>query len=462
MLLKDKRAGILLHITSLDSKEGIGTLGAGAYAFVDFLKDAGQTYWQLLPLNPIGPGDSPYQSPCAFAGEPLLIDLELLCQQKLLSRDEIKHIPSNSGKTDYETVKKHKIPLLLKAAGRFDTKSEEFRQFKTENAHWLESFANFQQEEAGTAKKHTEILQYLFYKQWFDLKTYANKRGVYIIGDIPFYVAPRSSDVKSNPRLFKVGRDLTPTLVAGVPPDLFTKDGQLWGNPIYNWEQHRSENYGWWTARMAHCKKLYDVTRIDHFRAFSTYYTIPYGQETARQGRWEQGVGYSFFEQLERALGKMNIIAEDLGELSPDVPALLRKTGFPGMKVLQFAFDGNIKNPFLPRYYCKNCVCYTGTHDNDTTMGWYESLSDPERILFARRTPQGKDAAQRLIRYGMKSRANTVIIPLQDWLSLGSEGRMNIPGTTTGNWRWRAEKSLLTKTLRQEIREITAEYGRNH
>ncbi len=461
MLLRDRAAGILLHISSLSGSEGIGTLGEGAYRFVDFLENAGQTYWQILPLNPIGPGESPYQSSSAFAGEPLFIDLRLLCEQGLLKKQEIPHFSTNGNKVDYERVKKVKYPLLLKAAGRFDTSGPEFRQFKTENAFWLESFARFQEKEQGITAEHSQILQFLFFSQWYALKSYANGKGIYIIGDIPFYVAAGSADVMQAPRLFKVGRDLTPTLVAGVPPDLFTADGQLWGNPVYDWDEHKKEGYEWWIARMAHCKRLYDVTRIDHFRAFSTFYTIPYGEKTARNGSWEQGVGYPFFAALERAIGKTDIIAEDLGQLSPDVPRLLERTGFPGMKVLQFAFDGNPKNPFLPRFYKKNCVCYTGTHDNDTTLGWYDTLSHSHRKLFMRRTRgEDTDPARRLIRYGLKSRANTVIIPMQDWLSLGSEHRMNIPGTALGNWRWRMEKTALTEDLYREIREITREYGR--
>ncbi len=461
MLLKDKAAGVLLHISSLNSEEGIGTTGAGAYRFVDFLKNAGQTYWQILPLNPIGPGDSPYQSPSAFAGEPLLIDLEVLKDEGLLKTQEIKSRQKHTQNIDFDKVRQYKMPLLIKAARRFDTNSDKFQCFLEENTAWLEPYARFMAKMSGQTEREVKIIQYFFFSQWTALKEYANKNGVYIIGDIPFYVAPGSADVNENPRLFKVGTDLTPTLVAGVPPDLFTADGQLWGNPVYDWQQHKSEDYAWWIARIAHCKKLYDVIRIDHFRAFSTYYTIPYGEKTARNGRWEQGVGYSFFKALEKKLSKTDIIAEDLGELSPDVPALLEKTGFPGMKVLQFAFDGNPKNPFLPRFYKKNCVCYTGTHDNDTTNGWYESLSEGSRALFWRRTPKNEsDPAKRLIRYAMKSRANTVIIPMQDWLSLGNEARMNIPGTATGNWRWRVEKSALNQDLRQEIREITAEYGR--
>lgn len=460
MLLKDKRAGILAHVSSLYGKEGIGTLGKGAYAFVDFLNLSGQTFWQILPLNPVGAGNSPYQSPCAFAGEPLFIDLELLMEEKLLKKEEIGYFPTNKGKINYEETKKYKIPRLLKAAGRFDTSDDNFRQFIKENELWLIPYGEFTQKEEGIAPKITQVLQYFFFKQWFALKNYANKKGVYIIGDIPFYVAPHSSDVESNSALFKVGRDLTPTLVAGVPPDYFSQDGQLWGNPIYNWDNHRKEGYGWWIRRLEHCKRLYDITRIDHFRAFSTYYAIPYGHKTARNGKWEQGVGYSFFRQLKEKVGEMHIIAEDLGELSPDVPTLLKKTGFPGMKVLQFAFDGNCKNPFLPRFFPKNCVCYTGTHDNDTTQGWYEALSDEEKRLFIRRTPTAENPARRLILYGFKSRANTVIIPMQDWLSLGTEARMNIPGTVFDNWQWRMKKSDLNEALAQEIREITKQFGR--
>lgn len=459
MLLRDKsvkqKRGILLPLFSLPSPHGIGSFGEEAYRFIDFLRATNQSYWQILPLCPVGKGNSPYTSLCSFAGEILYIDLNLLAQEKLLENKEIgeKDFPKN---VDYEAVKKFKIPLLRLAASRFNTKDAEYRDFCEENEYWLKGFADFMGKAGGYEKEFYYITQFLFFKQYNRLHNYASVSDIKIIGDIPFYVAPNSSDVADNPKIFELDEDMNPTLVAGVPPDIFSTDGQLWGNPIYNWEYLQKTDFKWWKQRIIHNLKLYDVLRIDHFRAFADYYCIPADSENAKSGCWKKGVGNRFWESLKNDMGEIPIIAEDLGgEDSPLVIELLNKTGFPNMKVLQFAFNKDLSNPFLPQNFDRPCVCYTGTHDNDTTLGWYEHLSDKEKALFLKTVPQrGTSPVLNLISFAIGSKAETVIIPMQDYMQLDTSARINTPGIPNGNWVWRFQRQDITHELKKLIKNI--------
>lgn len=494
MRLKDKKevkkSGILLPLFSLPSRDGIGTLGREAYRFIDFLASVNQSYWQLLPLCPIGKGDSPYFSPSSFAGEILFIDLELLFENGLLEAAELKDIDFGD-KIDYTNLRKHKIPLLKKAAQRFNQTDKNFKKFKEQNRFWLHDYALFMAIGDATLTKDYvnweeplkyrlpealdnfqlthksdilfyEITQFFFYSQFFTLKAYAKQMGVKFIGDIPFYVAPNSADVWTNPDNFCLNKDMTPTLVAGVPPDIFSKSGQLWGNPIYDWDYMRKTGFSWWKERMLHTAKLYDVIRIDHFRAFADYYAIPTTEKTAISGSWKTGVGEEFFKEIMPFLRDAEIIAEDLGgEDEPRVKELLKSTGFPNMKLLQFAFDSDLSDPFLPQNFGSNCVCYTGTHDNDTTLGWYEKINFKERLLFSRLVcgEQSLSPVDALISFGMQSNANTVIIPMQDYLNLNSNSRTNTPGTSKGNWQWRLTKDYANQELIEKIKKLSL--GRN-
>lgn len=492
MLLRAKKpkneSGILLHISSLPSKYGIGSLGEQALRFIDFLRKSGQRYWQLLPLVPIGEGNSPYKSPSCFAGEILYIDIDFLVRDGYL---EPADIPDDfeTSKTDYKLAAAIKLPLIKKAAENFNTKSPAFMKFARENEWWLTDFAVFMAATSGGNKpllsledglkyrlpapleafrmKHRDeikfykISQFFFYSQYFELKKYAAKCGVRLIGDIPFYVSPDSADVWKSPDNFKLGRDLTPVQVAGVPPDIFSSSGQLWGNPIYDWDFQRKTGYSWWKKRLSHCARLYDVIRIDHFRAFASYYTVPFGAADAKSGTWEKGVGLHFWETLSEECGGLKIIAEDLGGEEPEVQKLIADTGFPNMKVLQFAFSGDSTNPFLPKNYDRSCVCYTGTHDNDTVLGWYASATNKERLTANRLLPHIENApiSIRMISAAMRSKAELVIIPMQDWLSLDSEARMNTPGTRTGNWEWRIPPDYYNDKFAETIRSLSR--GRN-
>lgn len=491
MLLKGKKpkiyklSGILLPLSSLPSENGIGDLGEEAYKFIDFLKESNQTYWQMLPLCPVGYGNSPYSSSSTFAGEILYINIKQLLDWGLISPSSIPDtiFPQN---VDYDAVRKFKIPLLKEAALNFDIESKDFIKFKKENRFWLKDFALFMaiKDSFGGAPFKTwdeplkyrekealllfedmhpeeilfyEITQYLFYYQYKQLKSYAEKNGIKLIGDIPFYVSHNSADVWSNPKCFRLGKDMTPVLVAGVPPDIFSSDGQLWGNPIYDWIYQKKTGYVWWKQRLSKNAKMYDALRIDHFRAFSDYYTIPYGASNARSGNWEKGVGLPFWKTVKPAVRHCEIIAEDLGGETEEVRDLIKKTGFPDMKVLQFAFNSDTKNPFLPKNFEKNCICYTGTHDNDTSLGWFEKATAKEKELFNKLVPADKSgsAVYGLISYGMKSKARTVIIPLQDYLELPSGCRINTPGTDKGNWEWRFRKDELNAELAKTILRLS-------
>ncbi len=482
MLLRGKeqkgnqKSGILLSLTCLPSSYGIGSLGEECFSFLDFLRKTKQSYWQLLPLCPFGKGNSPYSSYSSFAGEILLIDIDFLVSSALLGENDIPHFDF-SDNVDYSAVRKFKLPLLKKAADNFDEENKEFINFKRENGFWLKDFALFMaiKDSFSGAPFYTwedsfkyrlpdalknfedthkseilfyEITQFLFYSQFNRVKSYAEQCSVKLIGDIPFYVSLDSADVWSHPDCFKLGRNMKPLLVAGVPPDLFSENGQLWGNPIYDWDYLKKNDFPFWRERLFHYSKMYHTIRIDHFRAFANYYAIPSAAPNAKSGKWEKGIGIQFFSSLNSILKNTEIIAEDLGEESIEVDKLILETGFSNMKVLQFAFDSDLKDRFLPKNFSRNCVCYTGTHDNDTTLGWYEKATKKEKLLFDKLVPKVYDSVVfNLINYAMKSRAKTVIIPLQDYLELSSSHRMNTPGTEKGNWEWRFKKAEINDNL---------------
>ncbi len=483
MRSKDKGdCGVLLHISSLPSKHGIGTFGAEACRFADFLSETGQKYWQILPLVPLGDGNSPYKSSSCFAGEILYIDLDLLVDDGLLEAQEIEWEESY-GRVDYNETRKFKIPLLILAASRFDITDHDYKTFLKQNAFWLEDYAvyacmqaefgehfyrlpeelrlrfpvaleNYRRTRADELRIY-KVTQYLFYKQYLSLKKYCNKRGVSIIGDIPFYISLESAEVWQNPDNFRLGRDFTPVSVAGVPPDRFSDTGQLWGNPIYDWDYHKKTGFSFWKKRLKFCSKLYDALRIDHFRAFASFYTIPYGAPDAKNGAWEHGPGAGFWRAVEKDCGDLLIIAEDLGGEEPDVEKLLSEVGFPNMKVLQFGFDGDMQNRFLPRNYNRNCVCYTGTHDNDTVLGWYENAGVKERVFFESAiSSKETEISLKMIDCAMKSRAGLVIIPMQDWLCLGEDARMNTPATVIKNWEWRMSRDIDYESLKETFLRI--------
>lgn len=489
-----RKSGVLLSITSLPSEYGIGSMGEEAYKFVRQLERSGQKLWQILPLGPTGYGDSPYQSFSVFAGNPYLIDLDILCKEQLLLVEECENEKSmySGDYVDYGRLYESRFELLWKAYTRAKLDAdEEYIRFKRMNRDWLDDYALFMaikeaQGNISLAEWPLKLrirdgyaidncrsllkekigfhvfMQYVFWKQWFKLKTYANERGIEIIGDIPIYVSYDSVDVWTHPELFELDENMLPVRVAGCPPDAFSEDGQLWGNPVYRWEVHKAQNYAWWIKRMSASLRTYDVVRIDHFRGFDSFYAIPYGQKTARNGVWEDGPGYDLFMHLENALGKMNIIAEDLGYITESVIELLEKTGYPGMKVLQFAFDSREESDYMPHKYDKNCVVYTGTHDNDTVLGWYDECERKDQryakeYLNVTRKDQIPGA---MIRCCFASVADTVIIPMQDYLKMGSKGRMNIPATVGTNWRWRMIEGEYSTELEKYMKSLTSIYRR--
>ncbi len=489
-----RKGGILLPVSSIPSKYGIGTFSKQAYEFVDFLEKAGQKYWQILPLGPTGYGDSPYQSFSTFAGNPYYIDLEELIGKGWLTREECEacDFGADEGYVDYEKVYLSRFKVLKKAYERSEIGTDgDFLKFREENAFWLGDYALYMavknsfdsvswiewdedirlrkegamaacREKYAAEVEFYEFQQYLFASQWFALKAYANEKGIKIIGDIPIYVAFDSADTWANPELFQLDENCIPVGVAGCPPDSFSATGQLWGNPLYRWEYHKETGYEWWMRRIAYCYKLYDVVRIDHFRGFDEYYFIPYGDTTAEFGHWEKGPGYDIFKVMKEKLGKKAVIAEDLGFLTPSVLKLVKKTGYPGMKILQFAFDSREESDYLPHNYTCNSVVYTGTHDNDTTMGWFDALNRKDKS-FAKRylnITSRKDVHWEFIRAALASVSDTAIIPMQDYLGLGAEARINIPSTLGNNWKWRMLDGQLTDELAEKIRTMTKLYGR--
>ena len=487
-----KRAsGILLPVSSLPSRYGIDCFSREAYDFVDWLKEAGQSYWQILPLSPTSYGDSPYQSFSSFAGNPYFIDLEALVEEGVLTREECEacDFGKKASRVDYGKIYENRFKLLRLAYERSEIAANpEFSRFVQENAGWLEDYALFMAvklrfegaawgEWAEDIRKRWQnaldyyrrecyfdiefykYLQFQFSVQWKKLKDYANENGIRIIGDIPIYVAFDSADAWAHPEMFQFDGEFQPIAVAGCPPDAFSETGQLWGNPLYRWDFHRRTGYQWWKQRMEHCFKLYDVVRIDHFRGFDEYYSIPFGAETAVDGWWERGPGMDLFRALKSGLGEREIIAEDLGFLTDSVARLLEDSGYPGMKVLEFAFDPREKTNYLPHSYDRNCVVYTGTHDNETLVQWYKGLDQESRDFAAEYmdnagTPEGEKYWD-FVRMAMMSSANTCIIPIQDYLGLDADARINKPSTLGGNWEWRMDWKMLSREITEKIYQLT-------
>lgn len=459
-----KTSGILLPIFSLPSSYGIGCFSKEAYDFVDFLSEAGQQYWQILPLGTIGAGNSPYLSFSSHAGSTLYIDLEQLQQEGLLTQQELApYQEENTGKVDYDAVRESRHKLLRKAYLRFSP-DRDYETFKEKNQKWLDEYVSYmkkrkEQDSGG----YFRFCQYYFQKQWLSLKAYANKKGIKIIGDLPFYVALDGTAFTHHKELFKVNETGEPKVVGGCPPDAFAEDGQIWSNPVYDWEYHKSTGYRWWMNRLRYNFLLYDVLRLDHFRGFDEYFEIPAEDQTAVGGHWQKGPGQDFFQTMKKELGNQEVIAEDLGFLTPSVFELLKETGYPGMKVLEFAFGAWDDSIYLPHKYEENCVVYTGTHDNDTVVGWYETMPEEDKTFLEHylshstieRTGQ---IHLDLISLALESRGNTVIIPLQDYLGLGSEARINTPSTVGDNWEWRVKEEQLDDELKELIRNLTVKY----
>lgn len=491
-----RASGILLPIFSLPSEYGIGCFSKEAFKFVDMLKDAGQKYWQILPIGPTGYGDSPYQSFSTFAGNPYFIDLEELIALGWLTEEECKttDFSTNERYIDYEKLYLSRFPLLRKAFDKSKIENvKEFIDFCKQNEVWLEDYALYMaikdsydgiewrewDEEIRDRKPESialykeqlkdeitfyKFLQFLFYTQWEKLAQYAKKQGIKIIGDIPIYVALDSADCWAKKDLFQFKEEAQPIAVAGCPPDGFSETGQLWGNPLYDWEYHDKTKYEWWIQRIKAAFSWYDVTRIDHFRGFDEYYSIPFGEKTAQRGEWKKGPGMELFSALKDALGELDIIAEDLGTLTDSVRKLLKDSQYPGMKVLQFAFDYTPENDYLPHNYEKNCVVYTGTHDNDTTVGWFNMRPASGKIFplnYVERTEQeSQNIHWDFIRLAMSSVANLCIIPMQDCLGLGGEARINTPSTLGLNWKWRLKKDEITDEITSKLRTLSGLYGR--
>lgn len=491
-----RRNGMLLPIASLPSPYGIGGFSKEAYEFIDLLEETGQKLWQILPLGPTSYGDSPYQSFSTFAGNPYFIDLDTLAEKGWLTKEacEASDYGDNESYIDYGRIYNSRFVLLKQAFLNSDILSDEkFTEFCKANQHWLPDYALYMalknqnggkswiewEEEIRLRKPEAveyykkeleeecnfyEFLQYEFHEQWTKVKEYAHKKGIQIVGDVPIYVAFDSADTWANPELFQLDEKNLPLGVAGCPPDAFSATGQLWGNPLYNWAYHKKTGYDWWLKRIAYCFDLYDIVRIDHFRGFDEYYSIPYGDETAVNGHWEKGPGMDLFNTVKEKLGELDIIAEDLGFLTESVFQLLKDSGYPGMKVLQFAFDPSEDSDYLTYKYQRNCVVYTGTHDNDTTAGWFEKLSDGDKEVALRYmnsfyTPK-EEQHWDLIALAMRSTADTCIIPVQDFLGLGSEARINMPSTLGDNWKWRMTKGAFSEELKEKIRRMTKLYGR--
>lgn len=530
--MNQRKSGILVHPTSFPSKYGIGDLSGAAYDFIDFLKQSGTRVWQILPLGHTSFGDSPYQSFSAFAGNPLIISIDELIKDKLLTQEDIgENFNFDENKTDFGKVIDFKYPIFRKAflnfkilCGKNKNVKKEFESFCSENSFWLDDYTlfialknyfidkrkntyespeykkyykqnkdvmsrdfiadcfyggafNSWPEEIVLRKSYAlskwkktlkneilfyKFLQYKFFEQWAKLKKYANSNGIEIIGDIPIFVSGDSADVWSNPELFRINEKGYPTEVAGVPPDYFSETGQLWGNPLYDWDMHEKTKYKWWILRIKKTLEIVDVLRIDHFRAFESYWSIPYGEKTAVNGKWEKGPQTALFDALKNEMGDLPIIAEDLGDLNPEVIELRDKLGFPGMKILQFGFGDGSGNEYLPHNYkTTNCVVYTGTHDNDTTVGWYKS-SDEKTKDFVRRFLRisGDDIAWDFIRLAFSSTAELAVIPIQDILNMDCENRMNTPGIAGGNWQFRYRNGMLTKEIAAGVRYLVEMYNR--
>lgn len=491
-----RSSGILLHPTSLPGPHGIGDLGREAFTWLEFLEAAGQRLWQVMPLGPTGYGDSPYQCFSAFAGNPYLIDLEQLRDEGWLEAADLAEAPPLSEeRVDYGAVIPFKLSLLSRAHARFrggasEEAREAVRRYRAEQAGWLEDFALFmalkeahggrawnqwqpelRDREAGPLEQareaHQEAIdrhvlwQYLFHRQWMRVKRRANEKGIRIVGDIPIFIAYDSAEAWAQREKFHFDEEANPTVVAGVPPDYFSDTGQRWGNPLYRWERMRADGFRWWIDRFRAALEFFDLIRVDHFRGFEAYWEVPAHEETAMHGRWVRGPGQALFDAVRDALGELPIIAEDLGVITPEVERLRDDNGLPGMKVLQFAFANGASDPYLPHNYPRNCVVYTGTHDNDTTRGWYQSAPEAERDHVRRYLARGdEDAPQGLVRLAIASVADQAVFPFQDALGLGSEARMNTPGRAVGNWAWRFRWRDVPPWLAGQLREMAELYGR--
>jgi 4-alpha-glucanotransferase len=492
--------GVLMPITSLPSPYGIGTIGKEAREFADFLKASGQSIWQILPVGPTSYGDSPYQSFSTYAGNPYMIDLDTLVEEGILSKDEIeKHYWCGSDEEiDYGAIYYSRFEVL-KVAYENDKKRDQrkFTAFKRKNSKWIKDYALYMAVKRSfdnkawpewddesiklrepkaidfyTKKFKDEIdfwkwVQFKFYEQWESFRAYVNGLGIKILGDMPIYVAMDSADTWANPEVFWLDEERRPVCVAGCPPDYFSATGQLWGNPLYDWDYLEDTGFEWWMGRIAAADKLFDITRIDHFRAFDTYYAIPFGADNAIDGEWIDGPGIEFFEVMRKKLGDVSIVAEDLGELFDSVKELLKESGYPGMKVLEFAFGDDEENDFLPHNYKDgNCVVYTGTHDNDTVLGWYSQVEGEEKEYCDKYMKEfvgmdiGTEVNWKFIEAAYKSIADTAVVQMQDILGLGSEARMNVPSTLGGNWAWRIRKDALTPEISARLKDLAVTYNR--
>jgi len=499
MTMLQRGSGVLCHITSLPSPYGIGDLGPGAYAFTDFLAASRQKIWQILPLNPtdLASDNSPYHSCSAFAFNPLLISPDLLIEDGLLTWSDVESIPDFAKeRVEFDRVIPFKKKILSVAYERFKERSDtqEFESFCAEHSFWLDDYALFVTLKSGfqglpwnkwppeIKRRHTAALksaqtryhdevqrelfhQYIFWKQWRRLKRYCYGKGIQIIGDMPIYVVHDSSDLWTRPELFQLDGNGRPSVLAGVPPDYFSQTGQLWGNPLYRWDRMKKTRFDWWIGRVAHNLSLYDWVRIDHFRGFVGYWEIPAKEKTAVKGRWVKAPALDFFTTLKKRFRTLPLIAEDLGIITPDVKEIMILFGFPGMKVLLFAFgDDNPDHPYLPHTYEKNCIAYTGTHDNNTVKGWFQMEAKPEErkrlFQYIGRTATDDDVHWELIKLGAVSEANNFIVPVQDIVGLGEEARMNRPATKQGNWRWRLRPDMLTSNLAEKLAGITDASGR--
>lgn len=494
--MNHRSSGILLHITSLPGDEGIGTLGKNAYDFVDFLVESKQKLWQILPLGPVGAGNSPYQCFSAFAGNPLLIDLQFLTEDELLTEVDFLPFPEFSKKqVEFEEVRTWKHQQLKKAFSNFQGKrfqyfENEYNHFLNEHGWWLHDYALFMaakdyfgnlswhkwdediklrklqsllqmSEELERETDYHEFLQFLFFRQWFRLKEYANSKGVRIVGDVPLYVSGESSDIWANTDIFLLDKNMEPMEVGGVPPDYFSETGQLWGNPVFNWQRLKERDYDWWMARLHFNLNMFNLVRIDHFRGLESYWSISANEQTAINGRWVPAFGWEMLAKLRSQIGELPLIAEDLGIITPEVDRLREEFGLPGMKVLQFAFGSDAANKDLPHNYSDNFVVYTGTHDNDTTLGWLQSVKDEEKKMvetYAGTTD--RLGLANIVEMAISSVATMAVIPLPDILELDSESRMNIPGTAEGNWGWRFQWKQLNQKQKQFLKELTEKYNR--
>lgn len=486
-----------MPVFSLPSRYGIGTFGECAYKFIDFLKESGQSYWQILPLGPTSYGDSPYQSLSSFAGNPYFIDLDILINEGLITKERVESFfwGDDRGSVDYAAIYNSRFTVLYEVYQEGKERyKKEIEDFRKKNSSWLEDYALFMalkrhfnmtgltewsdkkalKRDKETLKRYSLLLkddidffvfiEFLFFRQWNNLRAYARDNGIGIIGDIPIYVAPDSQDVWASGEYFQLDDECIPHLVSGVPPDYFNKDGQLWGNPLYDWDKMKKDNYSWWKRRIEANEKLYDVLRFDHFRGLDSYYTVKYGAKNARVGKWVKGPGRDFTDTLNASFPNIRFTAEDLGYLTESVKKLLKDSSWPGMKVLEFAFDDKEAGQGDPSTYPENSICFTGTHDNNTLQGWIDDSINKESVDNAMKrlsVKDKKDLRAAIIEDGMKSRSYMMITPLQDWLGLGSGARINTPGSSIGNWRWRLESlDSLTPSLASSILKITKESGR--